>query len=150
VVLGREPFATAEEELNVRYDSQTIDIAADSTAVHAFVADGANLARWAIGFAKSVEASPDGWLVTTGSGGKISTTIRSDATTGTIDFVMSPAPGVTAIAWSRVVPIAAGARFSFTQVQADGMPDDVFDAQVKTLTHELVALKALLEVDCPL
>jgi hypothetical protein len=30
------------------------------------------------------------------------------------------------------------------------LPDDVFDAQVRAVAHELVALKALLEVQCPL
>jgi hypothetical protein len=30
------------------------------------------------------------------------------------------------------------------------MPDEVFDQVVAAVSHELVALKALLEVECPL
>jgi hypothetical protein len=49
-----------------------------------------------------------------------------------------------------VLPRGDGAEYVFTQFQAPGMPDAVFDGQVAALAHELVALKALLEVECPL
>lgn len=133
-----------------RHDTQTIDIAADSVLVREFLADGSNLPRWAIGFAKSIERDGDHWIVTTGTGAQISTRVITDDVSGTVDFVMSPAPGVTAMAWARVMPVVDGALFSFTQVQSPGMADAVFDAQVRALSHELVALKALLEVQCPL
>jgi hypothetical protein len=62
---------------------------------------------------------------------------------------MEPAPGVTIVAWSRVVGDDRCSQFSFTQMQAPGMPDGVFDAQVEALRHELVVLKARMEVRCP-
>ena len=34
--------------------------------------------------------------------------------------------------------------------QGDGMPDEVFDAQVAELARELLVLKAHLETACPL
>ena len=37
------------------YDTQTIEIAADPAQVQAFIEDGANLPRWAIGSAKDRE-----------------------------------------------------------------------------------------------
>ena len=60
------------------------------------------------------------------------------------------APGVTATAWTRVVPVADGSLLSFTQVQQPGMPDEIVDAQVSAVTHELATLRAMLEVQCPL
>jgi hypothetical protein len=48
------------------------------------------------------------------------------------------------------VPNDDGTEFVFTQFQQPGTPDEVFDQLVAALGHELVALKALLEVSCPL
>jgi hypothetical protein len=132
------------------YDTQTIEIASDPTRVQAFITDGANLPRWAIGFAKDAKLDGDQWIVTTGAGDRIPTVIVSNTTAGTVDFVMSPAPNITVTAWSRVVAANRDTLFTFTQAQPDGMPDEVFAAQVRALSHELVALKALLEVECPL
>ena len=134
----------------MRNDTQTIDIDVDPEAVTAFVADGANLPSWAIGFAKQVEPATDGsWVVITGSGDRIATRIDHDPARGTVDFVMSPASDVEVIAWTRSVPMGDATVFAFTQVQAPEMPDTVFDAQVAAVHHELIALKALLEVSCP-
>ena len=132
------------------HDTQNIEIEADPARVQTFIADGANLPRWAIGFAKDVESSGEQWIVTTGSGDRIPTDIVTNAATGTVDFVMAPAPGLTTTAWTRVVAVDRGALFTFTQVQPTGMPDDMFAAQVRALSHELLTLKALLEVECPL
>ena len=132
------------------YDTQTIEIASDPARVQTFIEDGANLPRWAIGFAKGAELNGDEWIVTTGTGDRIPTVIVSNATAGTVDFVMSPAPRTTVTAWSRVMGVNGVTLFTFTQVQPDGMPDEMFAGQVRALSHELVALKALLEVECPL
>jgi hypothetical protein len=125
-------------------------IEAATEAVVDFVGDGTNLPRWAIGFAKSVEADGDGWVVTTGSGDRVATRIVVNKAVGTVDFVMSPSPGVEVWAWSRVVAVEEGSWFSFTQVHPTGMPDAEFEVLVAAVGHELVALKALLEVACPL
>jgi hypothetical protein len=133
----------------MRSDTQSVTIAAARKAVLAFVSDGANLPRWAIGFAKSVRACESGWIVTTGQG-EVPTSIVVDDATGTVDFRMEPAPGSDATAYARVVPNGHGAEFVFTQFQQPGTPDEVFDQLVAAVSHELVALKALLEVECPL
>lgn len=133
-----------------RHDTQTIQIETDPSQVVPFLADGANLPRWAIGFAAAVRPSGDRWVVTTHAGAEIDTRVVADESTGTVDFVMTPAPGVTATAWTRVVPVTGGALLTFTQVQQPGMPDAIFDAQVRAVTHELAALRAMLEVQCPL
>ena len=133
----------------MRSDTQTVTIDTVPREVLAFVGDGANLPRWAIGFAKAVRREGDRWIVTTGQG-EVPTTIVVDETVGTIDFHMQPAPGASATAYARVVPNGAGAELVFTQFQQEGTPDDVFEQLVAAVRHELVALQALLEVECPL
>jgi hypothetical protein len=135
----------------VNSNTQTVTIAAPPYKVFEFVADGANLPRWAIGFAASVHPadSSGGWVVTTGHGDDVPVKIRSDRDAGTVDFHMTPAPEASTCAYSRVVPNGTGADYLFTQLQPPGMTDQVFDALVDAVRHELTTLKALLEVACP-
>lgn len=134
----------------MRSDTQNVTISATPERVFAFVADGANLPRWAIGFAKSVRKASPGWIVGTAQGSEVPTTIAADSATGTVDFRMEPAPGMMATAYARIVPNAEGAELVFTQFQQPGMPDEVFAKLVASVGHEMAALKALLEVECPL
>lgn len=130
-------------------DTQTVSIQAEPLQVIDFIRDPANLPRWAVGFAKSVRRDGERWVVTT-AGGEMGIRIVSDREFGVVDFVLSPAPGVEALAASRVIPNGRGAEYVFTQFQAPDMPDDVFARSVRALAHELTVLKALLEVECPL
>ena len=133
----------------MRSDTQTVTIGASAKDVLKFVGDGNNLPRWAIGFAKAVRQCESGWIVTTGQG-EVPTLIVVDEVTGVVDFRMEPAPGAEATAYARVVPNGEGAEFIFTQMQQPGVPDEVFDQLVAAVGHELAALKAHLEVECPL
>jgi hypothetical protein len=133
----------------MRSNTQTVTIATAGDAVFAFVADPENLPRWAIGFARGIRRDGDQWLVATGQG-EVPIRFGVDQAAGVIDFHLEPAPGVAAAAYSRVLPAGDGADYVFTQFQSPGMSDEVFDAQVAALGHELVTLKALLEVACPL
>jgi len=63
---------------------------------------------------------------------------------------MEPAPGAEASAYARVVPNGEGSEFIFTQMQQPGVPDELFEQLVAAVRHELAALKAQLEVRCPL
>lgn len=69
--------------------------------------------------------------------------------TRVVDFWMTLGPGAEALAASRAIPRGAGAEYVFTQFQPPGMADEVFAKNVEALSHELKALKALLEVECP-
>jgi len=133
----------------MRTDTQTITIRTAPEKVLGFVADGANLPRWAIGFAKSVVPNGDGWVVTTGRG-DVPTTIAVHEAARTVDFHMDLAPAGEAVAFARVVPNGSGSEFLFTQLQGPGVPDDEFEQLVAAVGHELGVLKALLEVECPL
>ena len=132
----------------MRSDTKSISIEAAPARVVHFLADPRNLPRWAVGFAKSVREGPGGWSVTTGAG-EVGVRIAADERTGTVDFWMSPAPGVEALAASRVVPNGAASEYVFTQFQSAGMPDAVFEKSVQAVAHELKVLKAILEVECP-
>lgn len=133
----------------MRSNTQAVTIDASAKDVVAFVGQVENLPRWAIGFAKDVRREADGWIVVTGLG-EVAIAIEVNEVVGTIDFCMEPAPGVKAAAFARAVPNGDGAEFVFTQFQRPGVRDDTFDQLVAALAHELVALKALLEVECPL
>jgi len=133
----------------MRSDTQSVAVEAPAGEVFAIVADPRRLPEWAIGFAHAVTERPEGtWTVTTATG-EVGLAVRSDAARGTVDFHMEPAPGVEIVAWSRVVGDDRQSVFVFTQFQAPGMPDEVFDAQVEALRHELTVLKARLEIRCP-
>jgi hypothetical protein len=132
----------------MRADTKTISIEADPAKVFRFVADPAQLPRWAVGFAKAVRQDGGGWVVVTGTG-EVPIRVRADGASGVVDFVMSPAPGAEVTASSRVLARGSGAEYVFTQVQPNGMPDEVFARSAAAVAHELSVLKALLEVDCP-
>ena len=133
----------------MRADTRAISIDADPAKVHDFLADPRNLPRWAVGFARSVRPDGDSWLVET-SAGPMPVRIVAEPRTGTVDFVMTPAPGTEARAASRVIGRPGGAEYVFTQFQGPGMTDDLFTANVRAIEHELIVLKALMEVECPL
>jgi hypothetical protein len=132
--------------------SHTTSITIDAAPQRAFgyLNDAENLPVWAIGFAKAVEPTTDGWLVTLASGERMPLRIESHEPTGVIDFVSLPAAGVEVPAHTRVVAHGAGTLYTFCMHQAAGMPDAVFDAQVAELARELQVLKAHLESSCPL
>ena len=130
-------------------DTRTVSIDASPAQVFEYVADAQNLPRWAVGFAKEVRPAGSSWTVQTGAG-EMGLAIDADAATGRIDFWMTPAPGVRALAASRVIPRGTGSEYVFTQFQGEAMPDEAFARSVQTLQHELTVLKALLEVECPL
>jgi hypothetical protein len=81
----------------MRADTKTISIDADPAEIVRFLADPQNLTRWAVGFAREVREESGRWVVQTGSS-EVGVRIVSDETTGVVDFWMSPAPGVEALA----------------------------------------------------
>lgn len=133
----------------MRSNTQAVTIEAPAAQVFAFVAKPENLPRWAIGFASAIRPSGDEWIVRTGNGADVVVQYELDVDRGTVDFHLRPSPGVEAVAYARVITNGDGSDFVFTQQQPPGMPDAVFEAQTEALHHELVTLKALLEVSCP-
>lgn len=133
----------------MRSDTQAVSIEAPPDRVARLVSDPENLPRWAVGFARSVRRRDGRWLVATGAG-EIPVRVAADAASGTVDFWLTLAPGIEALAASRVIPRGAATEYTFTQFQHPGMPDEAFEKSVAAVRHELQALKALAEVECPL
>jgi hypothetical protein len=133
----------------MKADTQAVSIQSPAAKVARFLADPANLPRWAVGFAKSVRSDGGRWFVRTGAG-EMAVRIVADEKSGIVDYLISPAPGVEALAASRVIPRGPGCEYAFTQFQAPGMSDEAFAQSVAALAHELTVLKALMEVECPL
>jgi hypothetical protein len=135
----------------MRSDTQTTSIPASYDEAFAFLADPRNLPRWAVGFARGIRREGNGWIVQTNQG-DVPVRFVTDAQRGTIDFHMTVAPEVEAVAYSRVIPNADGAEYVFTQFQSPGMPDEVFAALRAALTEELAILPLLFRANaaCPI
>jgi Polyketide cyclase / dehydrase and lipid transport len=129
----------------MRTHTASVTIAAAPAAVLDVVADLDQLPRWAVGFARAVERGPDGAVVTTASGDRLPVAVRADRATGVVDFDIA---GVAA--YTRAVAAADETVYTFTMLQPPEMPDAAFDAQIGALDRELVVLKSIVEVACPL
>ena len=131
-------------------DAQAITLPASAEDAFAFLAQPENLPRWAVGFARGIRREGEGWIVQTAQG-EMPVRVVADAAQGTIDFHMGVAPGLEAVAFSRVVPNDPGAEYVFTQFQLPGMSDEVFAAQRAALTEELAILPILFraQMTCP-
>lgn len=137
----------------MRSDTSTVTIYGTAGQVFDFIADPQNLPWWAVGFCRAIRRDgevPDRWIVTTAQG-DLPIRYVTDSALGVIDFYLLPAPGVEAAAFSRVVPNGEGAEYIFTQFQAPGMPDEVFQAQAQALVEELHVLRGLIRARaiCP-
>jgi polyketide cyclase/dehydrase/lipid transport protein len=129
----------------MQHDTQTIAIEASPEHTFAFVAEPENLTRWAAAFAKGMRRDGEGWVVTTPQG-DVRMQYVTDRERGIIDYHIALGPGASVVMHSRVLPFGSGSLYVFTQEQAAGMPDAVFEAQAATLGRELQLLKSLLEV----
>ena len=132
-------------------DTQAMTVPAQWNELFAFLANAENLPRWAVGFARGVQRNDDAWIVETAAG-EMPVRIAADPVVGTIDFHMTVATGVTAVAYARVVPNENGAEFVFTQFQTPGMSDEHFSRQRHALREELLLLAALFRAQaaCPI
>ena len=132
------------ERHTARSDTRTISIDASPEDLFTFVADPHNLPQWAVGFCRSIRLDDnDRWIATTPSG-EIPISFECNAEVRTIDYRFAVAPGLEATAFSRIVPNASGCEYAFTQFQAQGMPDEVFEAQVQALVEELRVLQGVM------
>ena len=136
--------------LTLRSDTRAVSIDGPAAQVFDFVADPENLPKWAVGFCHAIRRDGDRWFVRTAQG-EIAIRYVTDRALGVVDFYLSPAPGVEAAAFSRVLPNGGGAEYVFTQFQGAGVPDEVFAGQVAALAQELRVLQALVRARaaCP-
>ena len=99
--------------------------------VFAFLSDIDNLPLWATEFARELRQDGERTVVVNGLG-EFVFSISADEETGVIDMYADGALFPT-----RVVPLGADrSAYTFTMFKAPGMPDDVFDAQYRSLLRE--------------
>jgi hypothetical protein len=136
--------------MTMQADTKTVTLPASAEDAFTFLANPANLPRWAVGFARGIRREGEEWIVQTAQG-EMPIRIAADAARGTIDFHMRVASEVEAIAYSRVVPNDSGAEYVFTQFQSPGMTDEVFAGQRAALAEELALLPILFRAQaaCP-
>ena len=95
--------------MHMHADTQTTTLPVSAEDAFAFLAQPENRPRWAVGFARGIRREGDEWILQTAQG-EMPVRVCADATRGTIDFHMRVAPGLEAIAYSRVVPTDIGDR----------------------------------------
>ena len=127
----------------MRSSTESVTINVDHRHLFEFLADPYNLPKCAVGFCRAIRREGDRWVVQT-SQGEAAVRYVTHPDLGVVDFYIAAAPGLEVAAFSRVVPNADGAEYVFTQFQAPGMPDDLFESQVRALKEELVVLRALM------
>lgn len=128
------------------FDIQSIVIHRPATAVFDYVANPARLPEWTNAFARADATSAD--LVT--PNGTVAIALDTIAgSTGTVDWKMTFPDGTVGWAYSRVTPDGVDkAIYSFI-LMAPPVPlemlEGALEEQMKTLSKELLALKARLE-----
>ena len=126
--------------------THTISVSIDCPPerVYAFVADPANLPRWATAFVLSAKPSASGWVVDT-PGGCVGLRFVEANALGVLDHYVSPAPGVEILNPMRVVPNGTGSEVLFTLFQLPGTPDERFEEDAAMVERDLATLKQVLE-----
>jgi hypothetical protein len=119
--------------------TQTISIAAPPGVVLDLVGDPRNLPRWAPGFARSVRADADGWIVDVGER-EVRRHIPVSREHGTADFLAAPGAGHGL--FTRVVANGDGSELAFTFI---GPPGPGPEQQEAILASELETIKRLCE-----
>jgi len=122
--------------------TRTVTIQAEWKKVYDFLANPANLPKWAICFCQSIKHDANDWIVTTPMG-QMKIRYDTDAERGLIDLYDASDSNP---AFTRVVPNGPeGTEYIFTFFQGPEIPDEVFAEQIKGLKTELSVLKDLME-----
>ena len=130
------------------FDVQSIAIQSPKAKVFAYIAEPANLPKWTNAFARADATSAD--LVTPNGSVPIRLDTLVNSELGTIDWKMTFPDGSIGWAYSRVTPDGMDkCAYSFV-LMAPPVPlemlEGALNAQMVTLSHELLALTALLEI----
>jgi hypothetical protein len=109
-----------------------------------FVANPANLPRWASGLGASIEQVDGQWIAQTAQG---PVTIRfvEPNRFGVLDHYVTVAPGVEVYVPLRVVANGDGSELTLTLFRQPEMSDDKFEADSDWVRRDLATLKQLLE-----
>lgn len=124
--------------------NQTVTAVLDAPRdeVFAFLSEVDNLPLWATEFARELHHE-DGRTTVVNGLGEFLFSIEADPETGVIDMYAGPTEEQLALFPTRVVPLGpAKTAYTFTMFKGPGMPDELFDAQHRSLQREFDNIRA--------
>lgn len=126
-------------------ESRTLTAAIECSAaeVYAFVADGANLPRWAAGLGRDARPVNGGWEVQT-EAGTVWLRYADENAFGVLDHTVRLPDGAEVYVPMRVVADGEWSLVLFTVFREAGMTDAQFAADVQAVARDLDTLAALL------
>jgi hypothetical protein len=120
----------------MKHRTVTTILPAPKERVFRYLADIANLPKWATEFARELKVVEGKHKVVNGLG-EFYFEIHADDETGVIDMLAGPTEDELALFPTRVVALSGGrSAFTFTMFQAPGMPDELFESQYRSLLRE--------------
>ena len=125
----------------MRSETVTTVLSAPREAVFDYIADIENLPKWATDFARELRREGDDYKVVNGLG-EFYFDVRADPATGVIDMFAGATKDQMALFPTRAVALPDGrTAFTFTMFQAPDMPDDLFEAQHRSLQREFTNIE---------
>ncbi|HEX8394125.1 MAG TPA: hypothetical protein VF665_17410 [Longimicrobium sp.] len=121
----------------------SISIPRGAAEVYAFVADGANLPRWAAGLGSGARSVDGGWEVQTEAGTAWLRYAETNAF-GVLDHTVRLPDGGEVYVPMRVVADGEGSLVLFTVFREAGMTDEQFAADARAVARDLETLAGLL------
>jgi Polyketide cyclase / dehydrase and lipid transport len=119
-------------------------IARPAADVYAYVADPANLPRWASGLGSGIEQVGGEWLVDAPDG-KLRIAFAPANEFGVLDHYVTFPSGETFYNPMRVVPVDDGSEVVFSVRRFGDLSDADYDRDVATVAADLARLRAVLE-----
>ena len=123
---------------------KSVDIAATTEKVYAFLSDALNWPRYAIVNLKSVSPGQDGWFKAVTKFGEGEIKINGVKELGVIDHIWRD-PQATWKVFARVVPNGEGSTVMITLFQPAVMNDAQFDHAMAEMEIEMTKLKEIME-----
>jgi hypothetical protein len=125
--------------------TMTTVLPAPKSDVFAYLADVQNLPRWANEFARELVLEDGKYKVRNGLG-EFFFEIRAEETTGVIDMLAGPTEDEMALFPTRVVALPDGqSAYTFTMFQNEGVPDELFESQYRSLQREFENIERVFE-----
>ena len=122
----------------------SISITRDQQEVYGFVANPANLPRWASGLGTSIKNVDGKWIANTQNGPiEIRFAPRNDL--GVLDHYVTLPTGAVIYVPLRVIPNGSGSELTLTLFRQPDMTDQKFREDAEWVLRDLTKLKDILE-----
>jgi len=122
----------------------SVFVARPQQEVYAFVADPANLPRWAPGLGTEAHRVDDAWFVETPHG-RVQVTFAPHNDLGVLDHRVVTPTGEVVDVPLRVLAVGDQSEVVFTLRRGAGMTDDELDRDEQLVTADLARLKQIME-----